>query len=157
MQEGILKKIKDLDICMIRKMSELKNCAGHDRSNVANPTQVKIFSYLIENKEGDVFQRDLEEVLNIRRATISNILKKMEANEYILRETDKKDLRSKKIILTDLAIKRYQKGLNHLRDIEKIAMKNIDKKDLEIFSNVIDKMIINIENYNGDMNNDKII
>ena len=157
MQKGILKKIKDLDICMIRKMSELKNCAGHNHSNVANPTQVKIFSYLIENKDRDVFQRDLEEVLNLRRATISNILKKMEANEYIVRETDKKDLRSKKIILTDLAIKRYQKGLNHLRDIEKIATKNIDKKDLEIFSNVIDKMIINIENYNGVMNNDKII
>ena len=85
LQEGILKKIKDLDICMIRKMSELKNCAGHNHSNVANPTQVKIFSYLIENKDRDVFQRDLEEVLNLRRATISNILKKMEANEYIVR------------------------------------------------------------------------
>ena len=112
---------------------------------------------MIENKDRDVFQRDLEEVLNLRRATISNILKKMEANKYIVRETDKKDLRSKKIILTDLAIKRYQKGLNHLRDIEKIATKNIDKKDLEIFNDVLDKMIINIENYNGDMNNDKII
>ena len=32
LQEGILKKIKDLDICMIRKMSELKNCAGHNLS-----------------------------------------------------------------------------------------------------------------------------
>ena len=157
MQEGILKKIKDLDICMIRKMSELKNCTGHDHSNVPNPTQIKIFSYLIENKDRDVFQRDLEEVLNLRRATISNILKKMEANEYIVRETDKKDLRSKKIILTDLAIKRYQKGLNHLRDIEKIATKDIEKKDLEIFNDIIDKMIFNIENYNGDMNNDKII
>lgn len=150
MQEGILKKIKDLDICMIRKMSELKNCAGHDHTKVANPTQVKIFSYLIENKNKDVFQRDLEEVLNLRRATISKILKKMETNGYILREKDQKDLRSKKIILTDLAMKRYQKGLNHLKDIENIATKNIENKDLEIFNDVIDKMIINIRNYDGE-------
>ena len=154
MYEGILKKIKDLDICMIRKMSELKHCAGYDHSNVPNPTQLKIFSYLIENKDKDVFQKDLEKVLNIRRATISNILKKMEANEYIVRKTDEKDLRSKKIILTDLAMDRYQKGLDHLKDIDKIATRDIGDKDLKIFNKVIDKMIINIENYNGESNND---
>ena len=74
----------------------------------------------------------------------------MEANGYILREKDQKDLRSKKIILTDLAMKRYQKGLNYLKDIENIATKNIENKDLEIFNDVIDKMIINIRNYDGE-------
>ena len=47
-------------------------------------------------------------------------------------------------------MKRYKKGLNHLKYIENIATKNIENKDLEIFNDVIDKMIINIRNYDGE-------
>ena len=41
-------------------------------------TQMQIMGYLMKNKNQDVYQNDLESFLNLRRATVSGVLKTME-------------------------------------------------------------------------------
>ena len=43
---------------------------------------VKIIAYIF-NKEGAIYQRDLEKDLNLRRATLSGILNTMEKNNLL--------------------------------------------------------------------------
>ena len=35
------------------------------------PTQMQIIAYILENSNKDIYQKDLEEVLGLRRATVS--------------------------------------------------------------------------------------
>ncbi len=48
-----------------------------------------------------VYQSELEDVLNLRRATVSGILMTMEKNGIIKRVASKKDARTKEIILNE--------------------------------------------------------
>lgn len=49
---------------------------------------------------GEVFQRDLEAALDVRRSTISNVLGILENKGYIRRESVACDARLKKLVLT---------------------------------------------------------
>ena len=53
--------------------------------NMPSQVQMRIVHYLIQNKDTDIYQRDLQKVLNLRRSTISGILKTMEKHNIIIR------------------------------------------------------------------------
>ena len=99
----------------------------------------------MDHRDQPVLQRDLEKALNLRRATISAVLKKMEANGYIERQVADRDARSKQIRLTDLALDRYQTGLDHVRDLELQMVQGINEEDLAVFIRVMKQMVANIE------------
>ena len=59
-----------------------------------------ILVYLYENKQNDVFQRDLEEYFNITRSTASKVLSLMETKGLIRRGGVDGDARLKKLVIT---------------------------------------------------------
>ena len=145
-----LYKIRSLEKMIIRLFIDEKEfipeqCNLKKQKIFPTPTQMQIIAYILKHKNEDIYQRDLENVLKLRRATVSGVLKTMEKNGFITRITDK-DTRIKKIILNKNAEEIFEKSEKKLDELEKIVIKDISKTDLEIFSNVIDKMKENIEN-----------
>ena len=57
-----------------------------------------VIGYLYENRNRDVFQRDLQEQFSIRRSTVTGILQLMEKNGLITRQSVDEDARLKKIV-----------------------------------------------------------
>ena len=43
-----------------------------------SPTQMRIIDYIIQNEDKPIYQKDLESIFNLRRATISEVLITME-------------------------------------------------------------------------------
>lgn len=62
-----------------------------------------IISYIAENYDRDVFQRDLEKEFDITRSTASKNVDLLVENGFILREPVDYDARLKKLVLTDNA------------------------------------------------------
>ena len=144
--KGILFQVKDLEKIILRKL-EPAEFEKQDLSELVQrptPTQMQILGYIIDNKDREVYQRDLEEKLNLRRATISDVLQRMEKNGLIVRRIDSTDTRTKKIILTEKSREFFLTANNRMSELEKVAIKNISADELEIFSNVINKMIKNM-------------
>ena len=142
----IIYKIKELDKAIIRNMKlpaeEISN-----RFHVcgkSTPTQMKILGYIIDNYEKDIYQKDLEEVFNLSRATISDVLRRMENNGLITREQNPNDVRSKKINLSEGAYQIFEVGRKRMDYIEKKAIRDIPSSSIDVFVSVIDKMISNI-------------
>ena len=106
--------------------------------------QMRIVHYLIQNKDTDIYQRDLEKVLNLRRSTISGILKTMEKHNIIIRTDSKIDARSKKIELSSTSLKFYNESRKVFEKVNTILTKDIDTDDLEIFFKVAKKMKENL-------------
>lgn len=101
--------------------------------------------YFYNNRDRDIFQKDLEQEFDIRRSTASNILSLMEKNGLIKRQGVPNDARLKKITLTDKAIE-VQKRIEENFDKMEITMrKGISDDELEIFFNVLDKICNNLE------------
>ena len=116
-----------------------------------SPIQIKIMHYLIENNDRDIYQRDLEKILNLRRSTISGILKTMEKHNIIIRSDSKIDSRSKKIELSSKTKEIYEKSKKVFDSVDFLLCKNISSNDLNIFFNVISKMKENLENNKEDL------
>lgn len=109
------------------------------------PTQMQIIEYILEHDSFNVYQRDLEKILNLRRATVSGVLQTMEKNGLIERVIDKDDTRVKKIILNKKTKDIFYERLEKLKIMENNIKKGISKEELEIFFKVILKMQNNIK------------
>ena len=148
MKQTILYQIKTLDKLILRLFMEdrehIKQISG---SIKPTRTQFIILSYLIEHSNEDVYQKDLENVLNLRRATVSGVLHTMEKNALITRVTDSNDTRTKKVIIGKRAEDIFNKNKKRFEEIEKLISKDISKDEI----NVISKMKQNIKEENKDL------
>ena len=144
MENIVLFKIKELDKKIVRTILK-------ENSDINIPpltsTQIQILKYMIEHQNEDVYQKDLENVLNLRRATVSGVLQTMEKNNLIKREIYENDVRVKKIILNEKTKSIFLKNKQKIDEIEKNIIKNISKKDLDKFTQIIDKLITNLNEY----------
>lgn len=105
-------------------------------------------AYFYDNREKDVFQKDFESEFSIRRSTASNILKTMEQNGFIKRESVESDARLKKIVLTEDAINLHEAVLESINCREERLKKGIPQEDIEVFLKTADKLIANMEEEN---------
>lgn len=140
MKKSIAFEIKTIDNMITRRI--IKN--SKEGICPINQVQFVIIKHLSKNKK--VYQRDLEELLHMRRSTISGILKTMEKNNQIKRIDSTEDARIKEIILTDKCLE-YKKIIKKKKEeFDKLLSKDISKEELEIFYKVIDKIKENISN-----------
>lgn len=104
-----------------------------------------VLGYLYhESRKRDVFQRDIEEEFELRRSTASGILKLMEQNGLILRESVESDARLKKIILTDKANDLQKRIHEEFAALEKLMCSGVSDSELRTFFSVADKIKKNI-------------
>lgn len=140
--KNIFNSIKELEKGIVRKiMSETSHNEMYSKPSIA---QMQIIKYILKYDGKTIYQRDLEEVFNLRRATISGILKTMEKNNVIIRVCDPNDARGKIVILSDDAKKFFKEKETLFKKIETVLKKDISKEELEIFYKVILKMRDNI-------------
>lgn len=140
--KNIFNSIKELEKGIVRKiMSETSHDEMFSKPSIA---QMQIIKYILKHDGKTIYQRDLEEVFNLRRATISGILKTMEKNNVIIRVCDPNDARGKIVILSDDAKKFFKEKETLFKKLEIVLKKDISKEELEIFYKVILKMRDNI-------------
>ena len=104
-----------------------------------------VIGYLYDNRDHDVYQRDLETQFSIRRSTATGILQLMEKNELILREPVESDARLKKLVLTEKALDIHKMVEEDRKRTEEQLTKDIDAQELAIFQKVLKQMIRNME------------
>lgn len=95
-------------------------------------------------KYREVFQKDIEEEYDIRRASATGILKLMEKNNLMKRESVEYDARLKKIILTDKAIALLEQIEKNAKLFEERLTQGISKEELAFFYSIIEKMSKNL-------------
>ena len=149
----VLYEIKSLEKMLVREL--INNSDIKDKENLLpTPTQCQIIEYILNNKNKDIYQKDLEKVLNLRRATVSGVLHTMEKNGLIKRVTDGSDTRTKKIILNEKIPERFNEYSKKIKKIENNIIKDISDKDLEIFLKVISQMKESIKKKEGNLKYD---
>lgn len=106
-------------------------------------SQGRTLHYLLAQTE-DVFQKDIEEEYGIRPSTATELLKQMEKNGLIIRESVPYDNRLKKIVLTDKALLYKNQVIYDLTVIEEQLVKGISEEKMKVFFEVLEKMMDNL-------------
>ena len=138
-------KMRILANLIKRDVEKSKNELGFDLPKGINGWAI---SYFFENSDKDIFQKDFENEFSIRRSTASNILKTMEQNGFITRESVKSDARLKKIVLTEKAINVHKAVLKSINLREERLRQNLSAQEIETFLKITDKLIKNMEERN---------
>ena len=105
--------------------------------------QGRILHFILAQTD-DIFQMDIEEEYSLRPSSGTEILKKMEQNGLIHREPTSYDGRLKKIIPSEKAIHYQKQVITDLTKLEHDLTKGIDPEQLEIFFQVMEKMLKNL-------------
>lgn len=105
--------------------------------------QGKVLHFLLAQTE-DVFQKDIEEEYGLRPPSASELLKKMENNGLIRRESLPQDARMKRIIVCEKAMRYRESVLEDLTALEEDLLRGIPEQDQEVFFRVIDQMLENV-------------
>lgn len=104
-----------------------------------------IIGFLAEHDGQDLFQKDVENEFHIRRSTVSTVLKLMEKNGLIRRESVPQDARLKRLVLTEQAWKLHANMDERLRMLDELLIRGISPEDLAGFNRAIRQMQENME------------
>lgn len=138
---NILKEIKALDILILKKMQFEDGTAG---KRPPTPTQMQILEYILKHEEEEIYQKDLESIFHLSRATVSSVLQTMEKYSLIDRVIDNADTRTKKINLNKRTKEIFENHKRNFQNLENKIVKDISDEDLEVFYKVLKKMKTNI-------------
>lgn len=107
---------------------------------------------LLESLHRDLYQKDIEEEFQIRKSTVTGILKLMEKHGYIYRESVKKDARLKRIVPTAKAEEMRPKILEHIQKTEAKLIEGISPEDVLICKKALGQMLYNLSEMNKEEN-----
>ena len=113
------------------------------------PMQRHILNYiLLETLHRDIYQKNLEEEFQVRKSTVSGILKLSEKNGFIYRESVKEDARLKRILPTKKAEALRPSILEHIHETEIRMTEGVSEQDLFLCKKVLYQMCQNLAEKN---------
>lgn len=106
-------------------------------------SQGRVLHFILA-QSNDVFQKDIEEEYSLRPPTATELLKKMEKNGLIYRESMASDARMKRIVVSEKALQYKDMVIEDITALEDELTKGIPPNELDVFFKVIEKMLDNI-------------
>lgn len=118
---------------------------GFDNISSILGSQGYIIKYLADNKDSDIYQKDIEKKFKVRRSTVTSAINRMEKGGLVVRESVERDNRLKRINLTDKGWCVHMKIEKEIKKTEAQILKALTKEEVEVFYNIIKKMQSTIE------------
>lgn len=110
--------------------------------------QGRIIGYVrCESKNRDVFQKDIEEHFELRGSSVTSALQNLEKMGFIVRESIPTDQRLKRIVLTKKALDIHNQITKNIEQVEKEAFSSINKEEEQLLSDLLKRILNNIEKY----------
>ena len=121
-------------------MEEKKIANGDDLT----PMQRWTIGFLYDHQGEKIYQRDIEELFSVSRATASNILFLMEKKGLIERISSEQDARKKQVLLTEKSRKMMCQVEKDVREMEEKILSGMTQEEEAQFRNYLDRVIQNL-------------
>lgn len=128
---------------------KIKRQIDHKNQSIGiSATQARIIGFIRnESLHKDIFQKDLEEYLELRPSSVTSTLQNLEKLGYIKRIPLENDQRLKKLVLTKKAITLDDQIFENINSIEEDSFSNLSQNEKEELSRLLDIILKNVENY----------
>lgn len=140
MEKLIGAEIKSLQNLISRQLDSFTNSIGDLALSGPN---LFILKYLQENKDKDIFQRDIEKVLSVTKSTCSKVLSTMESKKLIKRNAVR-DARLNKITITPLGDEMVEKFNAYIYAHDKSLVEGLTEEQVNTLLYCLDTIKANI-------------
>lgn len=134
-------EIKALSNLLRRKVLEM---TGSTEGDDFTEMQVKVLGFLCHNRDQEICQKDIEEAFYIRRSTASRLLKRLEAQGFIVRQSVDRDARLKRVTTTPKADALYQDVADRISRVESLLTRGLSQTEVEQFLSTVEKLKQNL-------------
>lgn len=104
-----------------------------------------IMGYLFENIDRPLYQKDIEEEFHIRRSSATRALQAMEKKGMIIRQSEPRDGRLKRLVLTERAMDIGRDVGDMIDEAEQRLLRGISREELNTFLDMCDRICRNGE------------
>lgn len=122
-------------------------CKTVPKSDCAPQTQLQggIMGYLFHHADQAVYQKDIEKEFRISRATATNTLQVMEKRGMIVRKSQDKDARLKRIFLTETAATNHARVEEHMRVLNERMLQGMSQEESAQLVSYLERLMKNLE------------
>lgn len=106
--------------------------------------QSHVLMYIMDHGGENVCSAQIHKYLNVTRATVSGLIKKLRAKGYLTYESIEGDERIKNVVVTAKALEVKAELDNCLSSIEEKAFADFTEEELEVMNRLQERMIKNI-------------
>lgn len=135
-------EIRRLDNALKRRVNQKLREAGIDEGTAMNGWVLK---YLYDNREKEVFQRDIERHFRIGRSTVTGIIKQLEKNQCIRRESVENDARLKRVILLPKGEEIHMIIRHTFKETDMQLAEMVSLEEMDTFLQILEKIINNLD------------
>lgn len=123
---------------------QVDQIASQNNEKPTTGMQGWVIGYLYENRDKDIYQRDIQERFAIRRSTVTGMLKLMEKNELVTRTSVDSDARLKKISLTPRAVAMHEQIIRGINTVEERVYSGLDPDERATFIRLCEKIRVHL-------------
>lgn len=140
-KKHVAQTIRRLDLMMGRNLEARVKEEGIDEMTRGYGWCMR---YLYENRDKDIYQKDLEKQFGLCRSSVTNTIQVMEKKGYLKREMVEQDARLKKVVLTEKGVEHHKQMVSIIDGLNERTLQGITDEELESFFRVIDKLEANL-------------
>ncbi|MBQ7775654.1 MAG: MarR family transcriptional regulator [Lachnospiraceae bacterium] len=141
--------IHKLDLGVKKILDANMKAAGYDEVTLMHGW---ILKYLYDNRDREVYQRDIEKQFSIGRSTVTTIIQLMEKRDLVRRESVEHDARLKKVLLTEKGYQHHDLVEENIYNIHKKIMTGISEEEKILFLDIVQKMESNLKMVKAEIN-----
>lgn len=135
-------EIRRLDNAIKKQVNKKLKEEGIDEGTAMNGW---ILKYLSDNRDREVFQKDIEKHFKIGRSTVTGIIKQLEKKECIRRESVENDARLKRVILLPKGEEIHRIIKNAFVETDSRLMETVSPEEMDTFLQILTKIINRID------------
>ncbi len=134
-------RLHRLDIEVKKALDMGMKNAGYDDVTLMHGWVLK---YLYDNRDRDVYQRDIEKAFSIGRSTVTTIIQLMEKRDLVRREYVEMDARLKKVILTEKGYQHHDHAVANFREIHARMLSGITEEEKVLLTDLLGRIFDNL-------------
>lgn len=107
-------------------------------------TQSHILRYLSENEDKVIYPKDIERRFGLTHPTVSGVLQRLEAKQYIVCSADPDDRRCKRVSLTDEARQYLQEIARFFSSLEQTITRGMTDDEVRLLQRLLEQASENL-------------
>lgn len=122
-------------------------CRSVQKSDRTPQSQLQggIMGFLYHHREAPVYQKDIEKEFRISRATATNTLQVMEKNGLIVRKSEERDARLKRISMTPEAAANHMKVEADMQRLDDRMLRGLTDEEVAELDRLLQRVMKNLE------------
>lgn len=134
--------LRELTIAVHRNIGV--ELSEHELGDMKGPQSMALGYLIHASAQDEIYVKDLEKYMKIRKSTASELVSRLEKNGYVKTEKSQKDGRLKRLIVTEEGHEAHDRILQFLQETDDRLVEGLSKEEVDTFVNLLNRLIQNM-------------